>query len=188
MEPYRMFTSRAEYRLFLRQDNADARLMHYGNKLGLISDEQMERLNIKMRCIDEGLARLREARIGQCTVEQLLRRPGISYRELQSKGAIELPSYDDAVIEQIEIEIKYAGYLKRQLEEIKKVRKMESRKIPDWIDFSSMNALKKEAREKLQKIRPLSIGQAARISGITPADISVLMVLLEKHSRVRSTQ
>lgn len=187
MEPYRMFTSRAEYRLFLRQDNADARLMHYGNKLGLISDEQVERLNAKLRCINEGMARLREIRLGQHTVEQLLKRPGVSYRELKSQGT-ELPAYDSAVIEQIEIEIKYSGYLKRQLEEINKFKKMESRRIPEWVDLSSMNGLKKEAKEKLQKIRPLSIGQAARISGITPADISILMVLLEKQSRARNDQ
>jgi tRNA uridine 5-carboxymethylaminomethyl modification enzyme len=120
-------------------------------------------------------------------VEQLLKRPGVSYRELKSQGT-ELPAYDNAVIEQIEIEIKYAGYLKRQLEEINKFKKMESRRIPEWVDLSSMNGLKKEAKEKLQKIRPLSIGQAARISGITPADISILMVLLEKQSRARNDQ
>jgi tRNA uridine 5-carboxymethylaminomethyl modification enzyme len=183
MEPYRMFTSRAEYRLFLRQDNADARLMHYGKRFGLISDEQMQALRIKMESVSEGLARLHETRLGQQTGGQLLRRPEVSYRELRSRGAVDLPLYDDAVIEQIEIEIKYEGYLKRQLEEITRMRKMESRKIPEWIDFLSMGALKKEAREKLHRIRPLSIGQAARISGITPADISILTILLEKQSR-----
>jgi len=187
-EPYRMFTSRAEYRLFLRQDNADARLMHYGNKLGLISNEEVERLDAKLRCINEGMARLREIKLGQYTVEQLLKRPGASYRVLKSQGITELPAYDKEVIEQLEIEIKYSGYLKRQLEEISKFKKMESRRIPEWVDLSSMNGLKKEAREKLQKIRPLSIGQAARISGITPADISILMVLLEKQSRARNDQ
>lgn len=188
MEPYRMFTSRAEYRLFLRQDNADVRLMHYGNKLGLISNEQRERLNAKLKCINEGFTRLREIKFGQCTIEQLLKRPGMSYEELKSKGIDELPAYDEGVIEQLEIEIRYSGYLKRQLEEISKFKKMESRKIPGWIDFSSMHGLKKEAREKLQRIRPLSIGQAARISGITPADISVLMVLVKKQSRARMDQ
>ena len=183
MEPYRMFTSRAEYRLFLRQDNADARLMHYGKKFGLITDEQMETLRNKLGAVSEGLTKLREARLGQYTGAQLLRRPEISYRDLRSMGAVDLPVYDDAVIEQIEIEIKYDGYLKRQSEEIAKMRKMESRKIPEWIDFTSMSALKKEAREKLQQVRPLSIGQAARISGITPADISILTILLEKQSR-----
>ena len=183
MEPYRMFTSRAEYRLFLRQDNADARLMHYGKKFGLITDEQMETLRNKLGAVSEGLTKLREARLGQYTGAQLLRRPEISYRDLRSMGAVDLPVYDDAVIEQIEIEIKYEGYLKRQSEEIAKMRKMESRKIPEWIDFTSMSALKKEAREKLQQVRPLSIGQAARISGITPADISILTILLEKQSR-----
>lgn len=188
MEPYRMFTSRAEYRLFLRQDNADVRLMHYGNKLGLISNEQRERLSAKLKCINEGLTRLREIKFGQCTIEQLLKRPGVSYEELKSKGIDELPAYDEGVIEQLEIEIRYSGYLKRQLEEISKFKKMESRKIPGWIDFSSMHGLKKEAREKLQRIKPLSIGQAARISGITPADISVLMVLVQKQSRARMDQ
>jgi tRNA uridine 5-carboxymethylaminomethyl modification enzyme len=188
MEPYRMFTSRAEYRLFLRQDNADVRLMHYGNKLGLISNEQRERLSAKLKCVNEGLTRLREIKFGQCTIEQLLKRPGVSYEELKSKGIDELPAYDEGVIEQLEIEIRYSGYLKRQLEEISKFKKMESRKIPGWIDFSSMHGLKKEAREKLQRIRPLSIGQAARISGITPADISVLMVLVQKQSRARIDQ
>ncbi len=183
MEPYRMFTSRAEYRLFLRQDNADMRLMAHGYKLGLIKPEMIERVEAKKRLIEEGLRIIRERKIGGVTVENLLRRPGVRYRDLRINELPELPDYTDSVTEQIEIEARYAGYLERQLEEIKKFRKMEKKRIPAKLDFSVLKGLKKEAREKLQRMRPVSIGQAARISGITPADISILMIWIEKLSR-----
>jgi tRNA uridine 5-carboxymethylaminomethyl modification enzyme len=186
-EPYRMFTSRAEYRLLLRQDNADLRLMGFGFRLGLVSREMFDELQRKQRMIEEGLAIIHERRIGGRTVEQLLKRPGIRYSSLRASTAEDLPDYEDEVIEQIEIEAKYAGYLKRQLDEIKKFKRMEKRRVPESIDFMTLKGLKKEAREKLKKVRPLSIGQAARISGITPADISILMVWIEKEDRARQS-
>ena len=186
-EPYRMFTSRAEYRLLLRQDNADLRLMGFGFRLGLVSREMFDELQRKQRLIEEGLAIIHERRIGGRTVEKLLKRPGIRYSGLRASTAEDLPDYEDEVIEQIEIEAKYAGYLKRQLDEIKKYKRMEKRRVPESIDFMTLKGLKKEAREKLQKVRPLSIGQAARISGITPADISILMVWIEKEDRARQS-
>ncbi|MEI6633444.1 MAG: tRNA uridine-5-carboxymethylaminomethyl(34) synthesis enzyme MnmG [Chlamydiota bacterium] len=183
-EPYRMFTSRAEYRLFLRQDNADIRLMPCGRTLGLISDAQIAKLDRKKDLIREGLHNLAELRSENMTAEQLLRRPEMSWADLPRLGITGLPDYDAEVIEQIESEVKYAGYLKRQLEDIERFRKMESLKIPGPIDYSLMHGLKKEAREKLQKIRPVSLGQAARISGITPADVSILMIFLARESRL----
>jgi tRNA uridine 5-carboxymethylaminomethyl modification enzyme len=184
-EPYRMFTSRAEYRLFLRQDNADIRLMPYGRTMGLISDTQIAKLDRKKDLIREGLHKLAELRSENLTAEQLLRRPEMHWADLAREGMIGLPDYDVEVVEQIESEVKYAGYLKRQLEDIERFRKMESLKIPGIIDYSLMHGLKKEAREKLQKIRPVSLGQAARISGITPADVSILMVFLAMDGKLR---
>ena len=183
-EPYRMFTSRAEYRLFLRQDNADIRLMPYGRTLGLISDAQIAKLDRKKDLIREGLHKLAELRSENLTAEQLLRRPETRWADLPRLGIAGLPDYDAEVVEQIESEVKYAGYLKRQLEDIERFRKMESLKIPGLIDYSRMHGLKKEAREKLQKIRPVSLGQAARISGITPADVSILMIFLAREGRL----
>ena len=185
-EPYRMFTSRAEYRLFLRQDNADLRLTRYGYELGLIDDERMEWVESKRKSIEEGLEAISRIRIGGCSVESLLRRPDVGYRDLRADSGGKLPDYDDDVVEQIEIETKYAGYLARQRSEIKRYREMENRRIPDGVDYASMKGLKKEAREKLERIRPASVGQAARIAGITPADISVLMVWIKRMSREKN--
>jgi tRNA uridine 5-carboxymethylaminomethyl modification enzyme len=179
-EPYRMFTSRAEYRLFLRQDNADMRLMPYGRALGLISESQGAELEGKRELIREGLAIIQKLKAGNISVEQLLRRPGIHWMDLAHEGVVGLPDYDVDVREQIESEVKYAGYLKRQLEDIERFRRMESVKIPQSIDYAGTHGLKKEAREKLMKIMPASLGQAARISGITPADISILMFSLAR--------
>ena len=186
-EPYRMFTSRAEYRLFLRQDNADIRLMSYGHKFDLISDEIKERVQRKARLTKEGLEIIRGKRIGDNTVEQLMRQPGVRYRDLRASEFPEMPDYSDDIIEQIEIEVKYAGYLSRQIEEIKKFRKMEKRRIPEWLDYSALKGLKKEAREKLMRIKPMSIGQAARIAGITPADVSVIMIWVERARRLKKS-
>jgi tRNA uridine 5-carboxymethylaminomethyl modification enzyme len=187
LEPYRMFTSRAEYRLFLRQDNADSRLMPYGHKFRLINDEIMNRLLKKQKMVMEGIGILRKLKYEGVEIEKILRRPGVSYESIREHMMPMIPDYERNIVEQIEIEIKYAGYLQRQFQEIEKFKKMEQKKIPAWIDFSALN-LKKEAREKLHTIRPTSIGQAARISGITPADISILMILIEKQSRARAAQ
>lgn len=182
-EPYRMFTSRAEYRLSLRQDNADIRLMPYGKELGLVTDAQIEKLEKKKERIREGLGLLADLKCGSATAEQMLKRPGITWADLEREGFGDLPAYDTDVIEQIESEVKYDGYLRRQEEEIERFKKMESMTIPPQIDYKQMNGLKKEARDKLDKIRPVSLGQAARISGITPADISILMVLLRREAK-----
>lgn len=184
MEPYRMFTSRAEYRLLLRQDNADVRLMPYGGMIGLVPPERLRQLDEKKARVVEGIRRAQELRCGSYTIEQLLRRPDASYRRIRSEVAHGLPDYDTEVVEQIEIEIKYTGYIKRQLEEVQRFKKMEGRKIPLSVDFTKMRGLKKEAIEKLKRIQPTSVGQAARISGITPADISILMIWLERETRL----
>jgi len=182
-EPYRMFTSRAEYRLSLRQNNADLRLMPHGRALGLISEAQFTRLCEKRRRIAEGIRILSELRSGNSTAEQLLKRPEIRWADLAALGVAGLPDLGADVIEQIESEVKYAGYLKRQLEEIEKFKSMESVRIPPGIDYAGMTGLKKEAREKLGKVMPSSLGQASRISGVSPSDLSVLMVFLSRNRR-----
>lgn len=182
-EPYRMFTSRAEYRLSLRQDNADMRLMPYGRKFGLVTEKQIEELEKKKERICEGLRMLAELKCGNVTAGQILKRPGMTWADLKREGISGLPPYEPDVVEQIESEVKYAGYLRRQEEEIARFKKMESMTIPPQIDYKQMHGLKKEARDKLDQIRPVSIGQAARISGITPADISILMVLLRREAK-----
>lgn len=183
MEPYRMFTSRAEYRLFLRQDNADIRLMDPGRRIGLVSEAQACKLERKKAQIEDGLKKARELRCGDETLEQMLKKQGNTIQKLKSMFGFDIPEYDEEVIQQIEIQIRYDGYLKRQVEDIQKFRKMEGRRIPASADYSKMVGLKKEAVEKLQKVRPGSIGQAARISGISPSDVSVLMIWIEKEAR-----
>jgi len=178
-----MFTSRAEYRLSLRQNNADLRLMPHGRALGLISEAQFTRLCEKRRRIAEGIRILSELRSGNSTAEQLLKRPEIRWADLAALGVAGLPDLGADVIEQIESEVKYAGYLKRQLEEIEKFKSMESVRIPPGIDYAGMTGLKKEAREKLGKVMPSSLGQASRISGVSPSDLSVLMVFLSRNRR-----
>jgi tRNA uridine 5-carboxymethylaminomethyl modification enzyme len=209
-EPYRMFTSRAEYRLLLRQDNADRRLMKLGHGLGLIPQEALERLKTKEVLIAEGLAFLEGTNVrpseinpfletrGLSTVNQgekvsqMLRRPGIDLRELFSVEAVrgcgyvdkvlnlEDPGLTNEIIEQIEIEIKYAGYIVQQGDQIQRFDKIESMTIPEDYDFQSVKSFSTEGREKLMKFKPSSVGQASRISGITAADISVLMVHLKR--------
>lgn len=197
-EPYRMMTSRSEYRLILRQDNADLRLTHYGYELGLISKERYESVLEKQKLIETELNRIKKDTISPSDelnemlvsrettpinagmkVAELLKRPQISYDSLApfDKNRPELPK---DVCEQVEIEIQYEGYIKRQQAQIKEMRRLESKKLPESIDYKKIVGLRLEAQEKLDKIRPANIGQASRISGVSPADVSVLLISMEK--------
>jgi tRNA uridine 5-carboxymethylaminomethyl modification enzyme len=178
-EPYRMFTSLAEHRLILRHDNADRRLMPIGREAGLVADDAWQRLQAKEREIAKAQAALRAARRGGRTLEDLLRRPEVTWGKL----AAEVPALADMKIsldawEQVEIEAKYAGYLARQAAQIERSRRMEERPIPPALDYAAVPHMRSEAREKLARVRPRSLGQAARISGIGPADLAVLMIHL----------
>ena len=196
-EPYRMMTSRAEYRLLLRQDNADLRLRKKGYEAGLIGEEDYQRLLIKERQIEEEIKRVENTSIGASrevqalledhnstvlksgtTLGELIRRPELSYDDLKEidPARPELP-YD--VTEQVNINIKYSGYIKRQLKQVEQFKKMESKKMPEDIDYNEIRSLRIEAVQKLNLYRPENIGQASRISGVSPADISVLLVYLQ---------
>ncbi|MCI8442096.1 MAG: tRNA uridine-5-carboxymethylaminomethyl(34) synthesis enzyme MnmG [Provencibacterium sp.] len=200
-EPYRMMTSRSEYRLLLRQDNADIRLTPLGREIGLIDERRYAAFLEKKRLRDEELSRVRRrilppgeelnsllvshetAPISTGTsFEALLRRPQISYRELAALDK-EAPSLPPAVAEQVEIEIKYEGYIHKQLAQVEQMHRLESRPLPEGICYREVTGLRLEAAEKLEKIRPLSLGQASRISGVSPADISVLVIYLETHKK-----
>lgn len=199
-EPYRVMTSRAEYRLLLRQDNADLRLTEKGRQVGLVSDERYARF-IKRRdsikntiellseiCIHpnkETLAKMQEFELGSIhntvTAADLLKRKEISYDDL--KHIVELPEISEDVKKQVEITLVYEGYIKKQLEQVERMEKLEEKLLPEDINYDEVSSLRDEAREKLNAIRPISIGQASRISGVSPADISVLLVYLEQYRR-----
>ena len=197
-EPYRMMTSRAEYRLLLRQDNADLRLTAIGHEIGLISDERYQKLNDKKRQIDEEIKRLQTATIGTTpqvqafleqhnstllksgmTLEELLKRPEICYNDLKEIDTKQ-PELPEAVTQQVEISIKYEGYIKRQLQQVEQFKKLEKKKLSLDFDYSQIPNLRKEAIQKLNEYQPASIGQASRISGVSPADVSVLLVYLNR--------
>ncbi|HHV61172.1 MAG TPA: tRNA uridine-5-carboxymethylaminomethyl(34) synthesis enzyme MnmG [Firmicutes bacterium] len=184
-EPYRMMTSRAEYRLLLRQDNADLRLTERGYRLGLISQERYDEFCRRRDAIRDEIRRLESTSgpVAGTTLADLLRRPGFSYADLKSIDEGWSPELPADVIAEIEIELKYAGYIKKEREQVERFRRLERRRIPEELDYSALTGLSAEAREKLSKIRPLSLGQASRISGVSPADVSVLMIYLESIKR-----
>ncbi|KAB2835411.1 MAG: tRNA uridine-5-carboxymethylaminomethyl(34) synthesis enzyme MnmG [Candidatus Brocadia sp.] len=178
-EPYRMFTSRAEYRLLLRHDNADRRLMKYGHRYGLISEQQWHKLREKEDAIAGTLTYLDKKMVGPDTLAKILSRPDRTFDHLLAIDT-ELcqRNLSREVKEQVEIEVKYKGYIERQHVQIEKFKKMEDYKIPSWVDYQNISELRKEARQKLLQIRPASLAQASRISGVSPADISILMIHL----------
>ncbi len=176
VEPYRMFTSRAEYRLLLRQDNGDLRLCEISREIGLLSDRQYSIYQAKKVQFDRELARIQTTWQDNLTLEQLLKRNDISHAQLpQPSGGV-----SPEVAEQVEITVKYAGYIERQETEIEKFKKMESRQIPIWLDYDRISGLRNESRQKLKEIQPATLGLASRISGINPTDISLLMVWIKR--------
>lgn len=200
-EPYRMMTSRAEYRLLLRQDNADLRLRKIGYEVGLVSEEEYQKLCRKQEAIQKEIARLKNTVVGASariqdfmerhesaplrtgtTLAELICRPELSY-ELISEIDTDQEALPADVILQVEIEIKYEGYIARQLRQVEQYKKMEKKKIPETLDYQEVPSLRIEARQKLEAYRPASVGQASRISGVSPADISVLLVYLEHYSK-----
>ena len=195
-EPYRMMTSRAEYRLLLRQDNADLRLMKIGYEIGLINENRYQKLLEKEEMINREINRVNHTNVGTSekvqqlldlygstrltsgtTMAELIRRPELSYEKLRDIDA-DRPELPWDVEEQVNINIKYEGYIRRQMKQVEQFRKLENRKIPEDIDYDQIQSLRIEAKQKLTEIRPASIGQASRISGVSPADISVLLVYL----------
>lgn len=199
-EPYRVMTSRAEYRLLLRQDNADLRLTEKGRQVGLVSDERYARFvkrrdsikntiellsEIRIHPNKETLAKMQEFELGSIhntvTAADLLKRKEISYDDL--KHIVELPEISEDVKKQVEITLVYEGYIKKQLEQVERMEKLEEKLLPEDINYDEVSSLRDEAREKLNAIRPISIGQVSRISGVSPADISVLLVYLEQYRR-----
>ena len=210
-EPYRMMTSRAEYRLLLRQDNADRRLRKKGYEVGLISQEQYQTLLKKEELIQKEVERLKNTNVGAnkyvqafleeqgssslktaASLAELICRPELSYASLaaidpdRQDFALEICGLDalpSDVIEQVEIEIKYEGYIERQLRQVEQYKKMEKKAIPEDLNYDDVPSLRLEARQKLKLFRPVSVGQASRISGVSPADVSVLLVFLEQYAR-----
>ena len=198
-EPYRMMTSRSEYRLLLRQDNADQRLTPLGHEVGLIDEQRYQKLLTKISMIEQEKERLESTMVGgskevqaflekhesttlktAASLAEILRRPEMKYEYLQEIDP-EWPNLPQDVCEQVEIDIKYDGYIKRQLKQVEQFKKLESKKLPEDINYAEIKSLRIEAVQKLNLCKPISVGQASRISGVSPADISVLLVWLEQH-------
>lgn len=204
-EPYRLLTSRAEYRLLLRHDNADLRLTPIGYDIGLITEQRYECFLDKKNKIGQEIERLASVKVRPSDVKEMLeavgsapiqdgsnllnmlRRPEISYAQIAQISASPL-ELDEEMKEQVEIQIKYTGYIEKQLQHVERLQKMEQKKLPEDIDYNSVQGLAIEARQKLNQIRPVSIGQASRISGVTPADISILLVYMEHYNRVKAAR
>ncbi|MCQ2523058.1 MAG: tRNA uridine-5-carboxymethylaminomethyl(34) synthesis enzyme MnmG [Lachnospiraceae bacterium] len=200
-EPYRMMTSRAEYRLLLRQDNADLRLRKFGHEVGLVSDDDYNKTLLKEEMIAKEVERLKSSPVGASketqeflrkhesselrtasTLAELLCRPELSYDDLKEIDS-DRETLPNDVIEQVCITIRYEGYIERQLSQVKAFKKMEKRLIPDEIDYDQVSSLRLEARQKLKQFKPVSVGQASRISGVTPADVSVLLVYIDAYNK-----
>ena len=199
-EPYRMMTSRSEYRLILRQDNADERLCPIGLRLGLVSQERYDAVQAKYAAVRDEVARLESTHLAPSdalnallvergtapaasgvSLADLIRRPQLSYAELAPFDR-QRPALPRAVVESAEINLKYEGYIRRQLKQVEEFARMESRPLPKDLDYDEVVGLRLEAREKLKKIRPENLGRAGRISGVSPADLAVLMIYLEKNA------
>ncbi len=204
-EPYRMMTSRAEYRLLLRQDNADLRLADAGYQVGLLSEERYHALKTKEKQIEEELRRIDKIIVGAgkettafleqagsvplthgMPLSELIRRPELSYDAVAPLDK-DRPALSDAVREQVNIQVKYEGYIQRQMEQVEEFKRLEGKRIPDDLDYDDIQGFRLEAREKLKRLRPSSVGQAGRISGVSPADISVLLIYLESYGRKKNT-
>ena len=200
MEPYRIMTSRAEYRLLLRQDNADLRLTERSYRIGLATQERFDKVISKKQSVEEERERLKNTKVtpaeinplleqwgttkveGSISLMELLKRPQVSYAGLAAVDNSR-PDLAQHIVDHLEVQIKYEGYIRKQLQQIEKFKRLEDKKLSENIDYSQIEGLRIEAKEKLEKFRPLSIGQASRISGVSPADINVLLIYLEKHRR-----
>jgi tRNA uridine 5-carboxymethylaminomethyl modification enzyme len=206
LEPYRMFTSRAEYRLLLRHDNADMRLMEHGHRIGLIDETVMEICRTKKEQIGMAVSHLAGTRIRWSlevrdrlktreiegvlpthTLAQILKRPDVSYQDLWELIGEDPPAMGD-LADSIEMEVKYEGYIRRQIKQVERFKRFESKSIPNDFSYEAVRGFSREVLEKLNRVRPSSIGQASRISGVTPAAISLLLVALEKTRRNGSVQ
>ena len=200
-EPYRIMTSRAEYRLVLRQDNADLRLTEKSYSIGLATEERYQRYLKKKKDVDREMSRLENISVGpkeaneflqahgtapiagRVSLAELLKRPQITYEDLAEIDDTERPDLSYHEVVQLEVQIKYAGYIKKQMQQIERFKKLENKKLDESLDYTGIEGLRIEAVQKLNQMKPVSLGQASRISGVSPADINVLLIYLEKKRR-----